>query len=255
VLAGDIGDPFCRGNYYQKFLEGCTHLADNVLLVAGNHEFYSSATFKKFSSVSRFSMSQTMTKIQHMCDTINQTNAALAPSRGRIRFLENTVFQFRNKQENTSIRFIGSTLWSNIDIEYESVIQRHINDYHMILNFTPNLARELYKNSQRFINESIRSIKTEDPDCSVIVITHHAPTKRGVWDPQYDSNPSLSSAFGSEFKFTTLYRPYCWIFGHTHYDCNHFSNEMGCYLLSNQVGYVSEMIDEKESIKSNEKEP
>lgn len=253
VLAGDIGDPFCRGNYYHKFLEGCTRISDNVLLVAGNHEFYSSATLQKFNSFNRFSMSQTITKIQHMCDTINQTNAALAPSRGRVRFLDNSIFQYQNKVENTSIKFLGSTLWSNIDAEYESVIRRYINDYHLILNFTPNLSRELYTASQSFINESITRIKSEDPDSSVVVITHHAPSKSGVWDPMYDSNPSLNSAFGSQFKFTTSYRPDYWIFGHTHYDCDHFSDEMGCHLLSNQVGYVSEMIDKQENIKSNEK--
>jgi predicted phosphodiesterase len=249
VLAGDIGDPFCKGNYYQKFLEACTYLADNVLLVAGNHEYYSTASLQKFSSFNRFSMSQTVTKIQHICDTINQTNAALAPYRGRVRFLENSIFHYRNQQENTSIRFVGATLWSNIDIEHESFVKRHINDYHLILNFTPSLSRELFKTSQKFINDSLEETKSEDSDCSVIVITHHAPTKRGVWNPVYDSNPILSSAFGSQFKFTTAYRPDYWIFGHTHYDCRHFSEELGCNLLSNQVGYVSEMMEKQEDIK------
>lgn len=249
VLAGDIGNPFCRGNYYHKFLEMCTNLADNVLLIAGNHEYYSSSTLKKFSSISRYSMNQTICKIQNVCDTINQTNAALAPYRGRIRFLENSVFHYSNKENNTNIKFIGATLWSDIDAEYEKEISRCINDYHLILGFTPNLSRELFNKSQEYINNKIHQVKTEEPECGTVVITHHAPTMKGVWDPIYDTNKSLSSAFGSQFKFSTPHRPDYWIFGHTHYDCCHYSEELGTKLLSNQVGYVSEMFDKEENIK------
>jgi len=251
VLAGDIGDPFCRGNYYQKFLEGCTYLADNVLLVAGNHEYYASSTLKKLNSFNRYSMNQTYCKLQHMCDTINQTNAALAPYRGRVYILENSTFDYRNKEQNSKIRFIGATLWSDIDPEYEKQITRFINDYHLILGFTPELSRELFTRSQSFINNKIHQTKEEDPECRTVVITHHAPTMKAVWNPIYDTDKTLSSVFGSKFQFTTPHRPDYWIFGHTHYDCNHYSEELGCHLLSNQVGYVSEMIDSQENIKSN----
>jgi len=249
VLAGDIGDPFCRGNYYQKFIEGCTNLADNVLLIAGNHEYYSSSTLKKFSLTSRYTMNQISCKIQSICDSINQTNADVAPYRGRVNFLENSCFHYKNKEQNANIIFIGTTLWSDIDVEYEKEISSNINDYHLILGFTPKLSRELFNKSQKYINHKICEFKTENPDSSIIIISHHAPTTKNVWNPMYDSNKTLNSAFGSNFNFTTHYRPDYWIFGHTHYDCYHYSKELGCHLLSNQVGYASEILNKQDNIK------
>lgn len=253
VLAGDIGDPFCLGNYYQKFLEGCTYLADNVLLVAGNHEYYASSTRINFNPFNRYSMNQTLCKLQHMCDTINQTSAALASHRGRIHFLENSTFCYKNKETNSNIAFIGTTLWSMIDKSYETEIQKRISDYHLILGFSPELSRALFYKSQQYINDMITQVKKQGSDNGVVVITHHAPTTRAVWDPIYDTNSNLNSAFGTNFEFNSSYRPDYWIFGHTHYDCDHFNEDMRCHLLSNQVGYVSEMIDKQHNIKRNEK--
>ena len=40
VLAGDIGDPFSP--FYSKFIKLCSSSFGNIVLVAGNHEYYNS---------------------------------------------------------------------------------------------------------------------------------------------------------------------------------------------------------------------
>ena len=40
VLAGDIGNPFSKNNYYEKFIEEMSKKFEKVFLISGNHEYY-----------------------------------------------------------------------------------------------------------------------------------------------------------------------------------------------------------------------
>lgn len=269
VLAGDIGNPFKLDNSYKYFLENCTNYAKHTIVIAGNHEFYQG---------NRFSMGQTKMKINNICDAINTTNKSKTidiarkthnnitfaainanvdeidirenniqqPIKGDIRFLDDEVFTYNIPFSQDIIRFIGSTLWSDIDPKHETEIYRYINDYNQIMEFTPKKSRALYQKSTEFINtELLLSDKTENT--TNIVVTHYPPTTQGVIDPRFEGS-NLNSAFCSDFVFDKNIteeggmRPHAWIFGHTHYNVNRLDTKLGTLLLSNQVGYPSENI-------------
>lgn len=238
VLAGDIGDPFAYNNSYKKFLEACTGIAKHTLVLAGNHEYYQGG---------RYSTAQTKTKISTLCTIIGATNDS-KPNYGSIRFMDNAVFTYDIPSSKHSIRFICSTLWSDISRakEEEEKIRNGINDYKRIMGFTPERSRELFKRSSAFINESLTSLdsSTHSSDSTRvttdIVVTHHAPTTIDVSNPKFTGSP-LSSAFSSDFAYDPNRQPpYAWIFGHTHHNVARYDRNLSTTLLSNQVGYPGE---------------
>lgn len=233
VLAGDIGDPFAYNNSYKRFLEACTGIAKHTLVLAGNHEYYQR---------NRYSMAQARTKISTLCTIIGATNDS-KPNYGTIRFMDNSVFTYHVPSSKHSIRFICSTLWSDISRvkEEEKQIRNVVNDYKCIMDFTPERSRELFKRSSAFINENLATVSSEESrNITDIVVTHHAPTMIGVSNPKYADSP-LSSAFSSDFKYDSHKRPpYAWIFGHTHHNVARYDRNLSTTLLSNQVGYPGE---------------
>ena len=233
VLAGDIGDPFAYNNSYKRFLEACTGIAKHTLVLAGNHEYYQR---------NRYSMAQTRTKISTLCTIIGATNDS-KPNYGTIRFMDNSVFTYHIPSSKHNIRFICSTLWSDISKskEEEEKIRNGINDYKCIMGFTPERSRELFKRSSDFINENLATAPSkESRNTTDIVVTHHAPTMVDVSNPKFAGSP-LSSAFSSDFKYDSDKRPpYAWIFGHTHHNVARYDRNLSTTLLSNQVGYPGE---------------
>lgn len=237
LLAGDIGNPFSHNGSYKHFLEMCTDIAKHTLVIAGNHEYYQKH---------RYSMIQTKMKIISICDLITTKNINKKMLKkqhtglcGDVRFMDNGIFSYKNPDNCQTIRFICSTLWTNIDIKNEAIIYNSINDYSQIMEFTPNKSRKLYKTSCEFINHSLALSKDKN-DMTNIVVTHHAPTTQEVSHPKYVDSV-LNTAFSSDFIYTQgAKHPYAWIFGHTHYNVSRFDTKLNTILLSNQVGYPGE---------------
>lgn len=230
VLAGDIGNPFSQDGTYRKFLEACAGIAKHTLVIAGNHEYYQQK---------RYSMAQTKTKIASICDTISKS-ALANPHIGNVMFMDNSVFTYCVPETRHNIRFICSTLWSDIDKSQENLIYNSINDYNHIMEFTPGTSRRLFSAACSFINECLTPTTTDVHTTSNIVVTHHAPTTHQVSARKYDNSP-LNSAFASDFKYNSKAKPpYAWIYGHTHYNMSRYDERLDTLLLSNQVGYPGE---------------
>ena len=229
VLAGDIGNPFSHDGSYRKFLEACTGTAKHTLVMAGNHEYYQG---------NRYSMSQTKMKMTSVCGSINSSNLV-----GKVHFIDNDAFVYQVPESGHKIRFICSTLWSDISKEHEFDVYKSIRDYELIMGFTPSLSRKLYRDSCEFINERLMDAEWQGHDRTNIVVTHHAPSTTGVSAPCYLGSP-LTSAFATDFKYfggkAQAHPPYAWIFGHTHFNVARWDTQLGTILLSNQVGYPGE---------------
>lgn len=239
VLAGDIGDPFCRGSQYQRFLSACTTRAKHTLVVAGNHEYYQGR---------RYSMAQTNCKIQSICDTLNKQSSG--DSVGKVHFLNNRVFDFKKFENDGGIRFIGTTLWSSISKEHEQTIYNSINDYNLIMGFHPKLSTSFHQSCSHFINTELAALdrandalSPETPKMEAIVVSHHAPSTHETSQPHYKNSP-LSSAFATDFEYQCgKVRPFAWIFGHTHYNVHRWDKCLRTFLLSTQVGYPGEFVE------------
>src|SRR5581483_10940982 len=95
VLAGDIGYP---KSYLRYFLTECKILFQDVLYVAGNHEYYGTT------------MHQGGYALKDICNTTG------------VIFLDNNVYEI----SDLSMVFIGTTLWSKLTSK--SIISE-VNDF------------------------------------------------------------------------------------------------------------------------------
>jgi predicted phosphodiesterase len=259
ALAGDIGNPFSFDGSYQKFISKCTERAKQVLVIAGNHEYYHKREFPIQNEGSMYSVGQTAVKLNEICkivsaqsDEFNRKLLAEARStdvfqsdnwRGNARFLDNDSFIYRGfdvdkKPKPNGLKFIGTTLWSKIMPVQEPVISNVINDYRFIVGFYPKRSTALFSQASSFINDELSKALIENVPC--VVMSHHAPSLKDTSPSEYNGS-AVSSAFASDFKYTQPNRPELWIFGHTHFNVDRWDERLGCRLVSNQYGYPGEL--------------
>jgi len=208
LLAGDVGDP--TKSRYSEFLVWCSCNYKDVVVIAGNHEYYSnySDTMRKRKAI-----------IRRVC--------AYLPN---VHFLDNG-----SKVLSDDLVIIGTTLWSCILPEERFAVSTSINDFNKIyMDYPKRFTVEDYDKLHR---ESYWWLKTEIetyPDKIVIVLTHHLPSLTLI-DEKFKGCP-YNSAFASSvedlcFKDNVKF----WFFGHSHASSDSVMGD--CRLVSNPYGY------------------
>ncbi|MNI53402.1 hypothetical protein D3C73_1082290 [compost metagenome] len=88
---------------------------------------------------------------------------------------------------------------------------------------------------RQYIIEQTNKFKAADPDCIVIVMTHHAPSFESI--PERYKSDVLSYAYASAFNFYafTHGQPDIWLHGHLHDTVDYWINET--HVISNPFGY------------------
>eukprot|EP01080_Neovahlkampfia_damariscottae_P000124 gene124-4370_t len=210
ALVGDIGDPWDPS--YEEYIGYFADKFEKVFVVAGNHEFYNHEYFS----------------------TVKQMNEV------SLKF-PNVTFLHEKSEKYHGIRFIGSTLWSNVPKENENKVSQSLNDYHMISieekgekkrKLQVSDTNKFHKQELDFIKDEIKKAKENNE--VVVVLTHHAPLIKGTSNPIYDGD-AINCAFSTDLKDLLGHPIYLWAFGHTHYTSE--QNVNGTRVLSNQVGY------------------
>lgn len=204
LLAGDIV-PFAVMDKHNSFFDRISDQFEMVYWIPGNHEYYNSDLLKRSGQLSE--------KI-----------------RDNVLLVNNRVI------EHEHVRFIFSTLWSELSPSHEWEIQQSIADFQVISygssRFLPSHFNQVHKESRDFIEESLKQKWTG----KTVVITHHVPTLLN-YPPEYKGG-SLNEAFAVELS--DLIEPSgadYWIYGHHHQFVPEFS--IGTTKLStNQLGYV-----------------
>eukprot|EP01111_Echinosteliopsis_oligospora_P015481 TRINITY_DN613_c0_g1_i1.p1 TRINITY_DN613_c0_g1~~TRINITY_DN613_c0_g1_i1.p1 ORF type:complete len:266 (-),score=58.61 TRINITY_DN613_c0_g1_i1:70-867(-) len=216
ALLGDIGYPH-QPNYRELLLQ-MANLYKKVFVIAGNHEFYKTEYYA------------TKKGIQNICDEH-----------------PNLIFMDKASVLVDGIRIIGATLWTYISEEDAGACSRGINDYHLIrvADSDGRIQKLTVPQSVEWFQEDLAYIKAEvekakNNNEKVVVFTHHAPSRKGTSDPQFDGS-QMNAAFATNLEYL-LGSPIClWAFGHTHYSSDQIIN--GTRVASNQVGYL--MMAEK----------
>ncbi|KAJ3378895.1 hypothetical protein HDU84_007222 [Entophlyctis sp. JEL0112] len=149
---------------------------------------------------------------------------------------ENVVYLNNKVVTVDGVRFIGSTLWSNILPEHKDEIHMRISDYHYIYHtpkkrITPDDTLAEFIKSKTFIESAISAAVLEG--LWPVVLTHHVPWTVGTSDPCYNGD-ALNSAFSSSLP-ASCDQVQLWCCGDTHYNFRH--TLAGYRLLSNQLGY------------------
>lgn len=201
VLAGDI----CIANYFTRsntsprkqlanewlrWFESIATKYSHVIYVLGNHEHYHGG----------FGNTSNILKLQlgHISN---------------LRILDDSYIDING------YRFIGSTLWTDMNRDPISMLQvgASMNDYRLISNINRNLLpRDTI--TKHFSSKDYISTFSE-AHSNVVVISHHAPSYASIHD-KYKAGPFAfaNPAYYSSLDGFILERPQIklWIHGHTH---------------------------------------
>ncbi|MFB2893079.1 metallophosphoesterase [Aerosakkonemataceae cyanobacterium BLCC-F50] len=163
-----------------------------VIYVLGNHEYYGKAFPKHIDDLKR---------------AVEGTN---------IHILENDSLIIND------IKFLGCTLWTDFNLFGEPKIAGYeatqiMNDYRKI-RVSPAFRKLrsidttiIHSKSLRWLNEELLNNQNN----KIVVITHHAPSKRSVRERDRDN--ILRAAYASDLdKFVAESNAVLWIHGHIH---------------------------------------
>lgn len=227
ILAGDIGR--ANQSHYVVYLRQLCEIFDTVILVPGNHEYYQAS------------------KPTH---TFAEVDSLLASFD-----IPNLVVLQKGSLVVNGVRFIGCTLWSNVDVD-NPYVKLDMSDYYKIYTkkdetditrrswtkLHPSLVLDTHRDHVRYLTHAIAASK--EP---VVVISHHCPTNRHLL-PRKDTC-SLSGCFATPLDVThpdLFKRPViAWIAGHSHRIMNDyvdFPDGNRVLMLMNACGYPSEKI-------------
>jgi predicted phosphohydrolase len=216
ILAGDIGYP-TSSNYFE-FLSSCCKYYKDVIFVSGNHEYYHSDF-----------------------ETINNLLIKESSNISNLHFLLNNSIIIDN------YKFIGTTLWTNVDKYTKERVGTSMNDYVFIKNkendnnfISVNDTNDLHKKQLDYIEEELSK---EENKYINIVITHHLPSKKLI-SKKYIQYGSLNKAFYTDCEY--LFHKYnikTWICGHSHTKMNDVINNT--QLILNPFGYKNENTSSK----------
>lgn len=221
ALLGDIGNPWTRN--YKKFIEYVGELFDVVLVVAGNHEYYSLNEIHSYQETNQY--------LHNFYDNF-----------------ENVYFLDNESVVIDGIRFIGSTLWTHIPQDKHEIVQRTITDYKMIfdkpLNFnkifqhekliTPSFTSLLHEIAVKYINNQLEL----DSTTPTIILTHHIPLDTNDFIPLKFHNDLRNVAYFTNLEPMIKKPIIAWFFGHCHEPIEYVYN--GVKLQSNPMGYERE---------------
>jgi len=208
VVPGDIhvGSKAC-----DDFLPRMGDRFCHVIYVLGNHEFYG------------YDLAEVADLVREKLDSFSN-----------ISLLDDSSVVLHG------VRFIGSTLWTDvnnrnpIDIQ---LVRRAMSDYYYIKNNGSGLKVEdtidRHEKSVRFIESSLED-KFDGPN---VIATHHGPSYKSA-HPRYLGNSSepLNVAFYSNLEYLmNFYNIDYWFHGHTHSTVEYEVN--GCKVRMNPRGY------------------
>lgn len=203
ILAGDIGYP--EQIIYKSLLEYCSKHFEKIVLIAGNHEYYSK---KPISSCN---------------ENINNV----------VSNFENVYFLNNSYIEIDDFVILGTTLWSLIDKTQILNIMMCLSDLRYIhydenKKLDVNNFNEMHINCYKWLKEHIDIFS----DKKIIVVSHHLPSYKLIHNKYTGSK--INSAFASTLDHL-FSRVNCWVFGHSHASCEKTID--GCLLVSNPYGY------------------
>ena len=208
VLAGDIDclnrDYFFNNSFWD-------YVSDNfkeVIVVAGNHEFYKSY------------------------DLANIRDGKICSVRKNVNYYYNSLLNIGD------VRLIVSPLWSYIPVEQANIVKNGVSDFHRISYNGSMLTVDKFNHEHELCLNFIKNSVTESAKyqtSSIVVATHHVPSFELSSTDHAGSR--ISGAFTSELSnyIETSQIDY-WIYGHSHRNIDKVIGNTKC--VSNQLGYI-----------------
>ena len=189
----------------KKFWNWASENFRQVLLVPGNHEFYSNS------------------------DVTERGDSWLRMFRENVGYYYNKVVCIDDTD------FILTTLWSRIPEQDMFHVQRGMNDFRQIMydgrRFTPHDFNLEHEKCLEFLKKAVK----ESTAKHIVVVTHHLPTLSVVAAQHMGS--VLNGAFATELgNYIADSRIDAWIYGHSH---TNIDTTIGnTKIVCNQMGYI-----------------
>ena len=205
VLAGDtfyLRDTIAP---QKRFWDWASKSFQHVLLVPGNHEYYSNS------------------------------DVAARGNSWQWLFRENVGYYYNKVIRIDDVDFILTTLWSRIPEVDMYHVWRGMNDFRQIMynghRFTPDDFNLEHEKCLQFLKQAVEQSTAKH----IVVITHHLPTQSVVAAQHKGS--FLNGAFATELgNFIADSRIDIWIYGHSH---TNIDTTIGhTRIVSNQLGYI-----------------
>lgn len=204
LLAGDIV-PFTLLSKHAGFFDFVSANFQMAFWLPGNHEYYGS-------------------------DAAKRSGVVLEEIRENVLLVNNIALR------QGSVKFIFSTLWSEISPINRGLIEYNVSDFHEIKfhnhPFSGAMFNHFHHEAMDFLRYELSHVHTG----KTIVVSHHVPTFMNYPDKYRGS--ILNEAFAVELFGLIDRAPIdYWIYGHHHHNIAGFS--IGdTELLTNQLGYV-----------------
>jgi len=200
VCAGDIGSPFALS--YKNFLKKVSKKYNTVIVISGNHEYYSQSPCQAFSNPK--TMLQTEEHIRNLCKECG------------------CIYLQKETYDMDGLRFYGCTLWGdpinastyfdcgNIIIDDHEKLwkSRHDSKYISDLECLDDYI-SLHNNHKEWLLNEISKPTSK----TKIVITHHLPSLKLI-EPKYSKSPT-NGYYASECE-ELVSKSDLWLAGHTH---------------------------------------
>lgn len=201
LMLGDI-TPFCRTEEYERYIADVSRRVKRVLMVTGNHEYYKSYKYPKYSAEeANFFMKEIVSKYPN------------------VKLLDNEIVEIDGQ------RFIGGTMWYNERRRFDGK-RVHVDDIDIV-----GLEPWVFFQHAGFIDLIKRELRPGD-----IVLTHHAPSSRSSEEKYKHS--AMQSCFVHPLDDLIMERkPKFWFHGHLHCSSGYYLGET--YVVCNPYGYES----------------
>ena len=219
VIAGDLGH-YNEMNY--NFLRSVRRYYGDVLIVAGNHDYY---------------LIDSRERWKHRTDSIRRwTNMkALASMVEGVRYLEGNIVEI------DGVRFGGTGMWYDFSYGVQALgfslhkmfdeWESRMNDSALIFG-PPRRPLEWYDRERTRLDRIV-------PDCDVIV-THVGPDWSQIADDRR-FDPLSGCYYFDGSAFMDVLAGKIWCFGHTHQRIRY--ERGGCRFVSQALGYPDEQDD------------
>jgi hypothetical protein len=200
ILAGDIGHLELFEQYSSFIFDICSNFK-NVILVPGNHEFYSEKYDFEF-------LYKLLLKLKNICHNLI--------------ILDNNYIDL-----DGNIRLYGTTLWCNIPYRnLEKNVPILCNNNKIDNNWLNQKNQECIIKIQQNIK------KAQNDNKRLIIISHYSPSLENLNPKNFECNIRFYYFCNLEYLFNRT-NVYTWIYGHTHYNKDYYSAN-NTRILSNQ---------------------
>ncbi|MCG3723792.1 metallophosphoesterase [Vibrio cincinnatiensis] len=221
VIAGDTANSLNGIAYIKNIL--CKHFRI-VILIAGNHEWYTSKNKSYDESACIYSFPP-KSRVNPNYQTVLK-NSPLARLKTHANTTENLIFLDNEITTIDGFTIYGGTLWFPIHTYSHELIEK----YALLMNDAKFV-------NYRIIEEQYKAFVNNFPQAVDLVISHHLPCRNAFASPQY-AHSSYAPFYCANLSDELISRARFWIAGHQH-DANETTISHTTIFICNPKGSIA----------------